>query len=338
MGEFDAGFDFSLWKSKLTGSFDFYTRTTTDLLFSYEVPSPPNLYQQAMLNLGEIKSSGLELTLSFNAIQKADFSYNMTLTPSYNLENTLVSLSGTYNGAELKYGVRDLENMGSPGQNQTSLIRAEEGKPIGQIIAYKFQEIDATGNLIMQDLSGKDGEPDGKIDSFDRVVVGNGLPKLIIGFGNSVTYKNWDLNLFFRGVFGHDLINSFRAFYEVPNVMGSYNLPKTAKDMRNPTTGVLLNNSSGVFNSSHVEKADFVSLDNASFGYNFNMPKGGAFSKIRLYAAGNNLFYITKYKGVDPNPRYGDSEDNNNPLAPGIDRRGTWFRTRSVSFGVNVVF
>ncbi len=337
-GEFDAGFDFSLWKSKLSGSFDFYTRTTTDLLFSYEVPSPPNLYQQAMLNLGKIKSSGLELTLNYNAIQKADFSYNISFTPSYNLENTLVSLSGTYNGAELKYGVRDLENMGSPGQNNTSLIRAEEGKPIGQIIAYKFKEIDATGNLILQDISGKDGVPDGIIDSYDRTVVGNGLPKLIVGFGNNFTYKNWDLNLFFRGVFGHDLINSFRCFYEVPNAMGSYNLPKTAKDMRNASTGVLLNNSSGVFSDLYVEKADFVSLDNAALGYNFKMPKGGAFSKLRVYAAGNNLFYITKYKGVDPNPRYGDSEDNNNPLAPGIDRRGTWCRTRSVTFGVNIVF
>jgi len=340
-GEIDLGFDFSLFKSKLSGSFDFYTRTTTDLLFNYEVPVPPNLYSQAMLNLGEIKSSGLELSLSWNVIQKSDFSYNMTFTPSYNLENTLVSLSGTYNGAELKYGIRDLENMGSPGQNQVPLIRAEEGKPIGQILALKFKEIDGGGNLIMEDIN-----EDGTIDAKDRAVVGNGLPKVIFGFGNSVTYKNWDLNLFFRGVFGHDLINSFRAFYEVPNVMGSYNLPTTAKDMRNATTGTLLNNSSGLFSSLHVENADFVSLDNMSLGYSFSLPGSSAFSKIRVYAAGNNLFYITKYKGVDPNPRYGDSSEtlstegsfSANPLAPGIDRRATWSRTRSVSVGANIVF
>ena len=60
----------------------------------------------------------------------------------------------------------------------------------------------------------------------------------------------------------------------------------------------LLNNSSGLF-PVYVENADFVSLDNASLGYNFNLPKGGTFSKIRVYAAGNNLSYITKYKGVD---------------------------------------
>jgi hypothetical protein len=50
------------------------------------------------------------------------------------------------------------------------------------------------------------------------------------------------------------------------------------------------------------------------------------------------LFFLTGYKGVDPNPRYGDIEDNNNPLVPGIDRRNTWFRTRSVTFGANIVF
>ncbi len=172
-------------------------------------------------------------------------------------------------------------------------------------------------------------------------MVGNGLPKLVLGFGNNFTYKNWDLNIFFRGVFGHDLINSFRAFYEVPYLIGSYNLPATAMTMKNPTSGTYLNNSSGVLSDHHVENADFVTLDNMSLGYNFQFAKSGQFSKIRLYLAGNNLFYITKYKGVDPNPRYGDAHDQgtyNNPLVPGIDRRNTWFRTRSVSFGANIVF
>lgn len=332
-GEIDLGFDFSILNSKLTGSFDFYTRTTTDLLFTYNVPVPPNLYTQALLNLGEIKSSGLELTLNWNAIQKSDFSYSISFTPSYNLENTLVSLSGTYNGADLKYGVRDLGGMGAPGQSDVPLVRAEEGKPIGQLLALVFKEVDATGNLIFEDING-----DGTINTLDRQIVGNGLPDFQFGFGNVFTYKKWDLNIFFRGIFGHDLINSYRAFYEVPNMIGSYNLPRTAKDMRNADTGVLLNNSSGVLSSYHVENASFVSLDNMSLGYNFNMPKGGAFSKIRLYAAGNNLIYITGYKGVDPNPRYGDIEDNNNPLVPGVDRRNTWFRTRAVSFGASIVF
>ncbi len=331
-GEFDGGFDFSLWNSKLTGSFDYYTRTTTGLLFLFDVPTPPNFFNQAWVNIGKMKSSGVELTLNYNVIKNTDFTYGISLTPSYNIDNTLVSLSGTFNGSELKYGVKELGGMGSPGQNQTPLTLVEEGKPLGQLLTYVYQSIDDKGNFVFKDTNG-----DGKIDASDRVVTGNGLPKFLIGFGNNLTYKNFDLNVFFRGVFGHDLINSFRGFYEVPNYITSYNLPKSAAGMRN-ASGQLLNVTSGTLSSLYVEKASFVSLDNMALGYNFKLPKDGAFSKIRIYAAGNNLFYITKYKGVDPNPRYGDSEDNNNALVPGVDRRNTWFRTRSISFGANFVF
>jgi len=331
--EIDIGVDFAFLNSKLVGSFDFYTRTTTDLLFEYEVPVPPNIYNRALVNLGEIKSSGLELSLTWNVVETSDINYSITMTPSYNLANELVSLSGSFNGADLKYGIRDLGGMGAPGQSDVPLIRAEEGKPIGQLLALVYKEIDESGNLIFEDTNN-----DGSISTLDRQIVGNGLPKFLLGFANNFSYKNWDLGVFFRGVFGHDLLNSYRGFYEVPKMIGSYNLPKTAKDMKNPTSGTYLNNSSGVLNSTHIENADFVTLDNMSLGYNFSVPQSTGFSKIRLYFAGNNLFYITKYKGADPNPRYGDIEGNNNPLIPGIDRRNTWFRTRSVTFGANIVF
>ena len=112
--------------------------------------------------------------------------------------------------------------------------------------------------------------------------------------------------------------------------------------MRNAETGTLLNNSSGVFSDYHVEDASFVTLDNLSLGYIFSLPESSGFRKIRVYLSGNNLFYITGYKGVDPNPRYVDNALDqgtyNNPLVPGVDRRNTWFRTRSVSFGVNIGF
>jgi TonB-linked SusC/RagA family outer membrane protein len=334
-GEFDAGFDFSLLNSKLTGAFDYYTRTTTDLLWQYQVPVPPNLYNQAWLNLGKLKSSGLELSLTYNVISKGDLNYSITFTPSYILDNTLVSLSGTYNGADLEYGKQELSDMGSPGQNGTPLTLVEEGKPIGQIFTYKYKEIDDAGKFVFEDTDG-----DGSISAADRVVTGNGLPKFLFGFGNMVTYKNWDLNVFFRGVFGHDLVNSFRAFYEVPAYITSYNLPKTAADMRS-ADGTLLAVTSGTLSSYYVENADFVSLDNMALGYTFNLPGSSGFNKIRLYLAGNNLFVITGYTGVDPTPRYVDSDylgTHNSPLVPGIDRRDTWFRTRSVTFGANIVF
>ncbi|MCK4700009.1 MAG: TonB-dependent receptor, partial [Bacteroidales bacterium] len=253
--EIDIGFDFSFSGSKLFGSFDFYTSTSTDLLFQYYVPVPPNLFDFAWMNIGEIKNSGMELNLTWRAIEKRNFFYSLSITPTCYLKNELVSLSGTYNGAELTYGVRDLGYLDLFHQAQIQPVRLEEGQPIGQLYTRVLKEIDETGNLIFDDISGPAGVPDGFIDYYDKQLVGNGLPDFELGFANVFSYKRWDLNIFFRGVFGHDLINCYRASYEVPNLIAYYNLPKTATDRRNPETGTLLNNSSGMLSDYHVENA-----------------------------------------------------------------------------------
>jgi iron complex outermembrane receptor protein len=334
-GEFDFGIDFSIFKNRLSGSFDYYTRTATDLLYQYNVPVPPNQYYTAWMNIGKIKSSGLELTINYNVIKKSEFSYSITFTRAHNLKNTLVSLSGDYNETSLSYGRQDIGDLGSPGMCCVTLIRSEEGKPIGQLQAYVFKEIDENGRITLADQNG-----DGVINMSDLAVVGNGLPDYLMGLDNEFTYKNWDLNIFFRGVFGHDLVNSYRGFYEVPNYIVSYNLPKTTTNMRNTSTGTLSTNSSGIVTNIDIENASFISLDNISLGYNFIIRESSQFSKIRMYLGGNNVFFITGYKGSDPNPRYSDNIYGtfNNPLLPGIDRRNTWPRTRSVTFGANIVF
>ena len=117
-------------------------------------------------------------------------------------------------------------------------------------------------------------------------------------------------------------------------MIGSYNLPVTATDVRNEN-GTLYNASSGVLSSYHIEDASFLSLDYVSLGYNFNFTGDAGFRNMRIYLAGNNLFYITGYSGSDPNPRY---EYEGNRLAPGQDARNTWFRARSVSLGVSLGF
>jgi iron complex outermembrane receptor protein len=206
-------------------------------------------------------------------------------------------------------------------------VRAEEGQPIGQLWGHTFVEIDTDGNLILRDTN-----EDGTVDTEDRAVIGNGLPDAEFGFANSFRYKDLDFNITFRGVLGHDLNNKYRAFYEVPNMIGSYNLPKTATDLRNDN-GTLYNASSGVFSSYHVEDADFIALDNMSIGYNFSFGSDAGVRSLRIYLAGNNLFYLTGYSGSDPNPRY---DTGGNVLAPGNDVRNTWFRARSVTLGVNI--
>ncbi len=88
-------------------------------------------------------------------------------------------------------------------------------------------------------------------------------------------------------------------------------------------------------NSHYVENASFIKLDNLSLGYNFKLPPRSVISQARLYLTGQNLFYITDYSGVDPEPRY--SYDGN-VLAPGIEPLNSWVTTRTFTLGVNLTF
>jgi len=149
-----------------------------------------------------------------------------------------------------------------------------------------------------------------------------------------------DATIFFRGSFGHDLYNSYRGFYEntEPTTVINYNIVNTEHFDPNIKKAAV--------NSIHVEKADFVKLDNMSIGYSIPL-QGQAVRRFRIYVAGQNLFTITNYSGVDPEVRYVDTVDRDpngffqadpDPLAPGVERRGTYFTTRTYTFGVNLTF
>jgi iron complex outermembrane receptor protein len=153
-----------------------------------------------------------------------------------------------------------------------------------------------------------------------------------LGWTNTLTFGNgWDLNVFFRGAFGHDLLNTYRGFYEnlESTTVNTWNIAKT--DNYNPDV------KKGNTNSTHVENASFIRLDNMSLGYNFDMANSDAFNDIRLFISGQNLFTLTGYSGIDPEVRYVDAEGGS-PLAPGIERRNTYFTTRTISVGLNLSF
>ena len=319
--EWNFGLDFSFLGSRLYGALDYYMRTTSDLLYEFGVPHPPNLYSRAWMNVGEIKISGIELTLTWAAAEKTNITYSTTITPTAYLQNDLVSLGGTFNGAEVKFGTQYLPAY-------TQVQRVAEGEPLGQIWTHVYDGISPTGDLLLIDTN-----EDGTIDGLDKQVTGNGIPTFEFGWANNFTFgNNWDLNIFFRGVFGHDLLNTSRASLEAPLIIGVRNTFEGALDLKNPETGAYMNSSSGLLSSYHVESADFFTLDNLKLSYSFNMDNSGAFRNIRVYLAANNLFMITDYKGPDPNPRYID--ENDDPLVIGIDYSNRWILTRSVSLGV----
>jgi len=169
-----------------------------------------------------------------------------------------------------------------------------------------------------------------------KTQIGNGLPKFELGWSNTFQYKIFDFSFFLRGTFGHDMINTYRAFYENPANVNSYNVVKTK--YYNPAL-----KDQQIFSSLFVEKASFVKLDNATLGYDFPL-KNSTIKSLRAFVNAQNLFVITDYTGVDPEVRYADETKNNdgsvtvNVLAPGVDRRESWVRTRSFTLGVNLKF
>lgn len=335
--EVDIGLDFAMLDNKLTGTFDWYTRTTSDMILPVNVPQPPNLFGQTWVNIGEMKNSGIELTLNYAAVNNGDFSW----TVGGNIgtyKTTMVSLtSGEFSFGS--GGVLYRAGMGAPGQNAFNLVRVKEGETLGQLWGPIQTGVQSNGTPEFQDINGDGGSYCDCDD--DKAVIGNGLPKATVGFNNTFSYKGLDLNIFLRGVFGHDLLNSYRGFYEnlESTTVGNYNVVNTKYYDPSITKAIV--------NSSHVEKATFVRLDNATLGYNFPLKQGGSISRFRVYVSGQNLFTITGYTGVDPEPRFVDRIDGDgggrpanidDGLAQGIERRSTYFTAKTYTLGLNLTF
>lgn len=309
------GIDFSLLNYRLNGSLDFYNSTTVDAILDLTVPVPPNFADRTWANIGEISQSGLEATLGYQVLDGENLSWETNFAFTYYLDNTLDVLTGE--------GDREISALGAPGQSGTPLLLAQEGESIGQLYGLVFDGISSDGTWQFADVDG-----DGAIDELkDRDIIGQALPDWQLGWNNTFNFGNFDLNFFFRGVFGHQLINTFRAFYEAPQSLSSYNAPATITDVRNLTDGPK-------FSSYHVEDASFITLDNATLGYTVPLANKDWLTRLRVYVAGQNLFLITDYSGADPEVRLRDN--NGGLLAPGIDRRNTYFRTSGITFGVNV--
>ena len=319
--ETNIGLDFALLKDRFTGSVDVYSRTSTDILFNQPVSQPPNFFGFTLLNLGELKSNGVEIVMNYDVFRNQGITYNTGITFARN-RTEIVELNGE---SQIFFG----GNPGPPGLNGRNVIRAEVGQELGQIQAPIFLGLNEDGTRNIQPLVDRDGN--GIIEDFkDWPVVGNALPDFELAWNNALTYRNFDLNFTMRGVFGHSLANINRAYYEVPDNKNNYNLI---------ITKYYLPEMSGNedWNSYYVEKADFFKLDNIALGYNFKF-NNSTFKKLRLYVAGQNLFVITDYTGVDPEVRYTFGINPPNPLYPGVEDRSSYFRSKTYTIGLNLGF
>lgn len=328
--EFNVGVDISAFNSRFSASLDYFIRKTSDLLNRIIVPSPPNLFNTSLVNLGELETKGFEAQMNYGIIAKDKFSWDIGANLT-TFKTTLVNLNDQEQFTEYR------GNLGAPGLNGTLVILVEEGQEIGQIRAGAFAGYNNEGKSMV--INQETGEPttERNLDR-DGIIVGNGLPDFTFGINNTLRFGNLDLSFFFRGAVGHSLVNIQRAYFEHPALTGRFNFVKTKYFNPNDTE-------QDAYSSNQVEKADFLRLDNATLGYNFKLSGNSFIQSLRAYITGTNLLTITGYSGSDPEVRYSDNgpiEGNNQSvifggdiLVPGIDRRATYFPTSTLLLGLN---
>ena len=318
--EFNFGLDYALLNGKITGTMDYWRRNISDLLFNTQVPvgapnefDPGNFYTATTIwaNIADLSSAGFEFLLNVNNVKLGAVNW----TPSVNFtiyQRTTIDRIGV--GSISLPEIRQA-TPGSPGQNNNEIVWNRVGDQIGNFYGPKFLGLTENGEYILSTE---------RPEEFENL--GNGLPTADFGFSNSFSYKNWDLNFLLRGSVGHLIYNSFRGFYE--NADGASNTWNSVVTKNTPTNPLVT--STPTFSDLYLERGDFVRLDNLQLGYNLPI-KSASISNFRLYGGVQNLFTITQFSGVDPEVRW---TDGGNPLAPGIERRNTYFVPRIWTAGL----
>ena len=325
--EFNVGLDWSVLDNRLGGSIDVYNKKTTDLLFLYTVPTPPNLFNSTLANAGSVRNQGIEVAVNAVPVRTKDFEWKTVVTVSAN-KNKLLSLS---NDMYESNSFKDSGGLGEP--INISTHRMEEGRALGEFYGLKSVGVSENGLFLIE-------KPDGEVVEFSndqlkndeyRQYLGSGLPKVYLGWTNNLSYKNWDLSMQFTSQLGFKILNEPRAFYENNSI--AYNRLKSVEEAPYGGQYTLSSSQPQTFVSYYLEDGDFLKLTNLTIGYTFPIKKNNKYIKgVRAYLSGDNLFCITGYSGLDP------ELSNWYPTSAGIDARDKYPSIRSFTFGLNLTF
>ncbi|MEX2595249.1 MAG: SusC/RagA family TonB-linked outer membrane protein [Anditalea sp.] len=281
------GLDFSLFRNRLNGTANYYSRNAVDLLGSYNAPLPPNIATTTIANVGSMSSNGIEIELFGNVINKQDFTYNISLNGA--TQNAVfVSFSN-----ELYQGQTFVDQMympapGSPGPAQ----RLQEGERLGMFYFWKHAGVDADGNFLIYNEAGEVVSAS-LANEDDKQFVGNGQPEFTAGMTHIFTYKNWDASAFFRGVFGWEIFNAHEFYFGLQSAAPNTNVLASAYERNAAITGLPL------LTDFFLEKGDFIKLDVVSLGYTLKA-ESKYIESVRLYGSTRNLLTFTDFSGVDP--------------------------------------
>lgn len=348
----DVGLDLAFIDDRIRITADWYMKDTDDLLLNATLPLSSG-YETAMVNVGKIRNTGYELSLETVNIKNRNFQWTTSFNIAFN-RNEIRALNSGENTL-IPDPVRWDQNY----NGQIPYI-SQVGKPTGLMYGYiyegtyKSSDFNAAGELKQGiphmseyaraqikpgDAKYKDINGDGVISSDDRTIIGCGQPLNTGGFGNTLTWKAFDLNIFFTWSYGNDILNANRLIFESGykrevNQLSSYVDRFNAET--NPDSDIprALANGTQVYSSRVVEDGSFLRLKNISLGYTIpsRVTRKIHISSLRVFVTADNVWTLTGYSGPDP-----EVSTRNSVLTPGFDW-SAYPRSYGISAGINVTF
>lgn len=286
---YNVGLDWGILNQKLTGSIDWYYRKTTNLINKASIAAGTNFDNKVNQNIGSLRNTGLEATLSWKVIQAKDWFWTLDYNITYN-HNKITALTGV-DGERIETG-----SSIHSGTDRKILAYAV-GQPSSAFLVYQ-QAYDANGKPIEGAVVDRNG--DGSITDADRYFYKQAAAPVTMGLASRLEYKNWDLGASFRASIGNYIYNDVEASrIDMSQLWQDSFLEQRTQSAKN------LNWQSTKWAQSDyfVHNASFLKCDNITLGYSFNqLFKTGNWHGLsgRLYGTVSNVFTITKYKGLDP--------------------------------------
>lgn len=353
-GQFDIGYDLSLFKNRINLVIDLYDKTTSDLLLNAKIPYSSGI-GSSYKNVGKIRNRGLEFSLNTVNVKNKNFSWTSDFNISFNRNKVL----------ELSEGQESiLSTVSWTGDwNATYLYMTKICGPVAAFYGfvwdgvYQYDDFDkladnsytlkknvpTNGNNrdIIQpgDIKYRDQNGDGVVNDNDLVVIGNPLPKHTGGFNNNFTYKGFNLNAFFQWSYGNDVFNANRILMEGNatsrniNQFASYVNRWTPDNQNNTYFRVGGYGPRGVYSSRTIEDGSFLRFKTLQLSYSFpeKWVKSVRLQRLEVFAAANNLYTWTKYTGMDP-----EVSVRNSTLTPGFDY-SAYPQSRTITGGIKIV-
>jgi TonB-linked SusC/RagA family outer membrane protein len=321
--EINPGVDFGLYNNVVSGSIDWYQRTSDQLLLNNPV-SYTTGFSNALVNLGEVKNEGFEFELRTRNISKENFSWKSSVIATTN-KNTLVDFAdsnGQIQNIDAKRAAEWINLEGMP-------ISTYYGWVVDREIPLEYLKnaYHPVGGQA-QDVYVKDLNGDGLIDDEDKAPLGDPYPELVWSFTNEFNVGNIDFSFMFQGSHGAEIRNMGDQY-----IFNHFNSAQDFDPAITPNQDFIKQK---IFTDAIIQDASYIALRNINIGYTFpeDVLSKLKISKLRVYAAGQNLMYKTAddYTGFNP-----ESVDKTGPTTYGYQRAGSPIYS-TISIGLNLDF